>query len=108
MHPECEPEVVKLADFVGSTAEIIAYAKSDAGDAYIICTEYGVEYKLMTDNPHKRFYFPVPTPCCPGMKLNTLQRLWEVLQSETNEEQITQDQRRNALIPLDKMLELAK
>ena len=107
-HPECEPEVVKLADFVGSTAEIIAYAKSSTADAYIICTEYGVKYQLTTDNPHKRFYFPAPTPCCPGMKLNTLQQLLEVLQSETNDEQITQDQRRNALIPLDKMLEFAK
>lgn len=107
-HPECEPEVVQLADFVGSTAEIIAYAKSSTAEAYIICTEYGVKYKLTTDNPHKRFYFPAPTPCCPGMKLNTLRQLLEVLQSETNEEQITQDQRRNALIPLDKMLELAK
>ncbi len=107
-HPECEPAIVKLADFVGSTAEIIAYANSGTAEAYIICTEYGVEYKLMTDNPHKRFYFPIPTPCCPGMKQNTLERLLTVLQEETNEVQITEDQRKKALIPLEKMLELTK
>lgn len=107
-HPECEKPVVELADYVGSTAEIIAYAKSDTAEAYIICTEYGVEYKLLMDNPQKRFYFPAPTPCCSGMKLNTLERLLAVLQEESNEVHITENQRKQALIPLDKMLELAK
>lgn len=107
-HPECEPAILKLADYVGSTAEIIAYAKKDAAQAYIICTEYGVEYKLLMDNPEKHFYFPAPTPCCSGMKQNTLERLLTVLREETNEVQATEDQRKKALIPLDKMLELAK
>ena len=107
-HPECEPSVLELADYIGSTAEIIAYAKNDSSSIYIICTEYGVEYKLQTDNPEKHFYFPAPTPCCSGMKLNTLEQLLTVLREETNEVHITEDERKSALNPLDKMLELAK
>ena len=107
-HPECEPPVLALADYIGSTAEIIAYAKSDSAGEYIVCTEYGVEYKLQQDNPQKRFYFPDPVPCCAGMKLNTLERLYTVLRDETNEVLVTAEDRAQALLPLDKMLELAK
>ena len=107
-HPECEPPVLELADYIGSTAEIIAYAKSDSAEEYIVCTEYGVEYKLQQDNPQKRFYFPDPAPCCVGMKLNTLERLYTVLRDETNEVLVTAEDRERALLPLDKMLELAK
>ena len=71
-HPECEATVLALADYVGSTSEIIAYTESDVAEAYIICTEYGVEYRLLQDNPKKHFYFPTPIPCCTGMKQNTM------------------------------------
>ena len=107
-HPECEPDVLAIADYVGSTAEIIAYAKNDCAESYIICTEMGVQYRLLKDNPQKHFYFPAPTPCCSGMKRNTPDQLLAVLRDETNEVQITEELRRKALIPLDKMLELAR
>ena len=107
-HPECEPTVLEQADYIGSTAEIIAYAKSDSAEEYIVITEYGVEYKLQQDNPQKRFYFPDPVPCCDGMKLNTLEQLYTVLRDETNEVLVTAEDRERALLPLDKMLELAK
>lgn len=107
-HPECEPDVLAIADHVGSTAEIIAYAKNDCAGSYIICTEMGVQYKLLEDDPKKHFYFPAPTPCCSGMKRNTPDQLLAVLRDETNEVQITEELRRKALIPLDKMLELAR
>lgn len=107
-HPECEEAVLALADYVGSTADIIAYANTDPAEAYIICTEQGVAYKLLSDNPKKRFYFPAPCPCCTDMKQNTLERLLTVLQEESNEVRITREQRERALAPLDKMLELAK
>ena len=107
-HPECEPTVLEQADYIGSTAEIIAYAKSDSAEEYIVITEYGVEYKLQQDNPQKRFYFPDPVPCCAGMKLNTLERLYTVLRDEANEVLVTAEDRERALLPLDKMLELAK
>lgn len=107
-HPECEPPVLALSDFIGSTADIIAFASTDTASEYIICTEDGVDYRLCTDNPDKRFYYPEPHPCCTDMKLNTLEAVLSVLEKEDKEVIVDEDTRRRALVPLDNMLELAK
>jgi len=54
-HPECEPGVLALADGIGSTADIIALAKSSSSREFIICTEDGVDFRLVSDSPEKRF-----------------------------------------------------
>lgn len=107
-HPECEAEVVSLADYIGSTADIIAYVKSSDSQEFIICTEDGVDYKLITDNPQKRFYYLNPHPCCSDMKLNTLAGVLSVLENEDKEVIVDEQMCRRALLPLEKMLELAK
>jgi len=105
-HPECNADVIELSDYIGSTADIIAYAKKSETKEFIICTEDGVDYKLITDNPNKRFYYPNPHPCCADMKLNTLESVLSVLQKEDKEVIVDDDVRKGALKPLDKMLEL--
>lgn len=107
-HPECEKEIIALSDYIGSTAEMIAYAKEDSALEYIVCTEDGVEYKLISDNTEKRFYFPDPRPCCKDMKLNTLSTVLKALKEEKDEVSIDEDVRKNALLPLERMLELGK
>lgn len=107
-HPECEAEVLSLADVIGSTAEILAFAKASDEQEFIVCTEDGVDYALNANNPDKRFYYPNPHPCCADMKLNTLAAVLSVLQNEDNEIVVDEATRRRALIPLEKMLELAK
>lgn len=107
-HPECENEIIALSDYIGSTAEIIDYANNSLDTEFIICTEQGVEYKLLSDNPNKRFYFPNPCPCCKDMKLNTLESVLSVLEKEDKTVEVSEDVRRKALIALDKMLEMAK
>lgn len=105
-HPECEPSVLGLADQIGSTADIIAFAKADQAKEYIICTEEGVDYQLITDNPDKRFYYPTPHPCCVDMKLNTLSSVLSVLEKEDKEVTVGEEVRKGALLPLEKMLKL--
>ena len=107
-HPECESDVLVLSDYIGSTADIIAYAKQSDKYEFIICTEDGVNYKLITDNPEKRFYYPEPHPCCIDMKLNTLESVLSVLLNEDKEVIVDDAVRVGALLPLEKMLELAK
>ncbi len=107
-HPECEEDVLAISDFIGSTADIIAFAKESQKNEFIICTEDGVEFKLITDNPHKRFYFPNPRPCCADMKLNTLQAVFDVLLKEDKEVLVNDEVRERALLPLERMLELGK
>lgn len=107
-HPECDASVIELSDYVGSTADIIAYAKKSESKEFIICTEDGVDYKLITDNLDKRFYYPNPHPCCADMKLNTLEAVLSVLQNEEKEVTVDDAVREGALKPLERMLELAK
>ena len=107
-HPECEKEVVALSDYIGSTADIINYAKNSDAVEFIICTEDGVDYKLKTENPGKQFYFPNPKPCCKDMKFNTLESVLRCLETEENVVEVSEEIRKRALLPLDRMLELAK
>ena len=107
-HPECEQEVLAEADFIGSTADIIRYAEESCSYEFIICTEDGVDFKLTSDNPKKKFYYPEPHPCCADMKLNTPESILSVLKKENNEILISDDVIRTALQPLKKMLELAR
>lgn len=105
-HPECEAEVLALSDYIGSTADIIAFAKKSEKEEFIVCTEDGVNYKLITDNPDKRFYYPNPHPCCSDMKRNTLEAVLSVLQNEDNEVVVEDSVRTCALLPLERMLEI--
>ncbi len=107
-HPECAGQVVKASDFVGSTAEIIDYAKSSPATEFIICTEEGVGYRLAQDNPHKRFYFPTPSPVCRDMKYNTVEAVLDVLEKEDKEIFVDEAVAKRAMLPLNRMLELAK
>ena len=107
-HPECEAEVVEMSDFAGSTADIMAYAKESDAEEFIICTESGVDYRLREESPHKRFYYPSALPCCKDMKYNTVESILSVLQNEDKEITVDEGIRLNAIVPLERMLELAK
>ena len=107
-HPECEGTVLALSDYTGSTADIISFVGTSDASEFIVCTEVGVDYKLITDNPDKHFYFPNPHPCCADMKLNTLESILSVLEKEDRTIEVHEDIRHRALLPLNRMLELAK
>ena len=107
-HPECEENILNISDYIGSTAEIIDFAKNSEKDEFIICTEDGVEFELIKTNPNKKFYFTKTRPCCVDMKLNTLDKLLKVLETEENPIEVDEETRERALLPLNRMLELAK
>ena len=107
-HPECKREILEVSDFIGSTLEIINFAKADSFKEYIICTEEGVEFKLKGDSPQKSFFFPKPCPCCVDMKLNTLENVYRVLDLEINEVTVDESIAQRAMLPLERMLELGK
>lgn len=107
-HPECSDEVISVSDYVGSTAEIIAFVNKSDTCEFIICTEMGVECQLKKDNPEKSFYFVENGCLCSDMKLNSLEKISEVLKTGKNSVKVGEDKSLKALKPLDKMLELAK
>lgn len=108
VHPECCKEVTDMADFLGSTLEIIEYVTANEKKEWIIGTEIGVLYELQKRNPDNHFYFPKTEPVCRDMKLITLEKVLHVLQTEENQAFVAEHQAEAAKNTLDKMLELAK
>ncbi|MBQ6632663.1 MAG: quinolinate synthase NadA [Ruminococcus sp.] len=77
VHPECRPEVTELADFAGSTSDIMNYAaKSDAKE-FIIGTENSIAEHLQYRFPEKSFYVMSKRLICPNMKLTTLMDVYK-------------------------------
>ena len=107
-HPECKDDILKESDFIGSTADILKYATESECKEFIICTEEGVSYPLMFNNPDKKFYFAKEEFCCKDMKLNTVEKVIEVLTNMTNEVVMEESIRERAMAPLNKMLDMAK
>ncbi|MEA4832022.1 Quinolinate synthase A [bioreactor metagenome] len=85
VHPECVPEVVAKADYVGSTAGIIDFAKESEAKEFIIGTELAVAEHLQYDAPGKKFYPLSKKLICLDMKLTTLVDVFDALNGEGEE-----------------------
>ncbi len=107
-HPECRQSVLELADFIGSTSEIIGFATEDPGTEFIIGTELGVLCELKSKNPGKSFYPAGPDQCCRDMKKISLEKIIHVMETGENAVHVTEEIRRKSVLPLQRMLELAR
>ncbi|MGO9097856.1 MAG: quinolinate synthase NadA [Bryobacteraceae bacterium] len=109
-HPECPPDVLALADFVGSTTAIIEYCVRAGGDEFIVMTESGVAHPLHKLATGKTFYFIPAEHCncseCPYMRRNTLEKLRDCLLRLEPRVEISEELMRRALVPLERMLAL--
>ena len=107
VHPECTPEVVGLADFVGSTSAIMDYAKASTEKEFIIGTENSIAEHLQYDCPEKKFYLLSKNMICPNMKSTTLVDVYNCVANDAGDEIImdseTIEQARKCI---DKMIEL--
>lgn len=107
VHPECKEEVVQLADYAGSTAGIINFAKSSMNKEFIIGTELGVLCELKKQCPDKTFYPMSEELICSNMKKILIEKVRDCLKEENNEIILDENMMINANKPLEKMLELA-
>ena len=106
VHPECREEIVNIADFVGSTKQIIDFATESTHLKFIIGTEMGVMYKLKLNNPQKTFYLMSQGLLCPNMKKTSLKSVYEALKEMKYKIELDEDIRLKAKRSLDRMLEL--
>jgi quinolinate synthase len=107
-HPECPGDVLRQADFIGSTSAIIDWCAQQPQDEFIIMTESGVRYSLEKQSPGKKFYFVANENCncseCPYMKMNTLEKLRDCLETLQPRIELPEEIMRRARLPLDRML----
>ena len=106
VHPECRPEVVDLADFVGSTTQIFDYAKKTSNKEYIICTEKGVVDRLERDYKDKKFYLVNDRIVCHNMKQNSLEDILNSLENEEHEVSVNAEISKLALNSINKMISI--
>ncbi len=105
-HPECAEDVVSQSDFVGSTAQIIKYARESEYENFIIGTEAGILHTLRNENPNKQFYLLSPGLICANMKKTHLEDVLNALEKEQYEIHLDEDIIRRAKRSLDRMLEV--
>lgn len=108
VHPECTSNILNLADYVGSTSGIIAYATKSTENEFIIGTEIGIFYELKEKNPQKVFHAINQGPLCRDMKKVTLEKVKRALETMSDEVILDETLRLRAMAPLKKMLELGK
>jgi len=106
MHPECEPEVQKLADFLGSTSAIIKYAGEIPEKDIIIGTEEGILHLLKKQNPDKNFYLLSTGLICTNMKKTRLEDVHSALLNMQHEIHVDENIRIKALKSLERMLKI--
>ncbi|MBR5303681.1 MAG: quinolinate synthase NadA [Candidatus Gastranaerophilales bacterium] len=111
-HPECNQEVAKRSDFIGSTKEIMEYVVKSDKKQFVIATEKGVVDRLNRDskkfNWGKEFVLINENIICPDMKKNTLEGIYNTLLNETSEIKIELDTAKKAVRCIDKMFEITK
>jgi quinolinate synthase len=107
-HPECSSDVLRMADFIGSTSSIISWCTAQQADEFIIMTESGVRHSLEKLSPGRKFYFVANENCncseCPYMRLNSLEKLLACLENLEPRIELAPDIMRRALVPLERML----
>jgi len=106
IHPECNFEVQKTADFVGSTSQMSKYARESSAKTFIVGTEEGLLHRLKKDNPDRQFILAYKEAVCPNMKLNTLDRLYASLTEEKHLVTVPPETARRARKALERMLEI--
>ncbi len=111
-HPECEPQVLRHADYIGSTTALLKYCQQSSAEQFIVATEPGIIHQMEKQAPQKQF---IPAPAmnncacneCPHMRLNTLEKLYLAMKNRTPEITLPEDIRMAALKPIQRMLEMS-
>ncbi|MEE8470873.1 MAG: quinolinate synthase NadA [Dehalococcoidia bacterium] len=108
VHPECQPDVIALADETLSTSGLCRYASRTEAQEIVVGTEVGILHRLRSENPGKRFIPASEQAVCPNMKLITLEKVLKSLREMTPQVEVPEEVRLKAKEAVDKMLEVQK
>jgi len=76
-HPECPPDVIKEADFTGSTAHMIDWVRKNQSKRIVMVTECSMADNVQAELPNVEFV--KPCNLCPHMKRITLPKILDSL-----------------------------
>jgi quinolinate synthase len=114
-HPESDSDILRMADFIGSTGKLLNYVQESKRNTFVIATEVGIIHQMQKEVPHKRL---IPAPIyednscacseCAFMKSNTLEKLHRCLVDDSPEIVMDSTLLNEAKKPLERMLEYSK
>jgi quinolinate synthase len=112
-HPECEEHILSIADFIGSTTDLLKFTIKDDSKEFIVVTETGIIHQMELKNPSKLFIAAPPNNSCacnncPHMKLNTLEKLYLCMEYELPELILEDSLLIAAKKPMDRMLAISE
>lgn len=107
VHPECDPEVQKLASHMCSTSQMLIRVRASAAKKFIIATEIGMVERLRREFPEKEFIPALETAVCQQMKKHNLQKLYESLRDLKHHVTVPPDIAARARLATERMLELS-
>jgi quinolinate synthase len=111
-HPECEEQILKLSDYIGSTTGILKFAINSPDKEFIIATEVGIIHQMEKAAPEKTF-IPLPPEAncacneCPFMKKNTLEKVYLSLRDLTPQISMSEELMQQAKVSIDRMMALS-
>jgi len=112
VHPECSPEVVKLADFAGSTSQILNYVQKNPNTPMAIGTEFNFVNRMKKEINPNIYILSSTKPECPSMNETTIQELYQLLKAidkgeNYNKITVDPDIAQYAKLALQRMMELS-
>jgi len=116
-HPECQPEVLRHAHFVGSTKALLDYSQTSPLTTFVVATEEGILHTMRKASPGKTFVAAAPQhegdddptcgcSTCPYMKLNTLEKVYRCLRDLQPRVELDEELRLRALRPIERMVSI--
>jgi quinolinate synthase len=103
-HPECNPEVLDLADVIRSTSGMLQYVREAEGREFIIGTEKGILHRMRQENPGKVFHSPSKRLICRPMKRMTMADVLSALKENRHIITVPEETRLRALKAVERML----
>ncbi len=105
-HPECPPDVLSEADYVGSTSGMVAHLKATGARQVALITECSMSDNVAVELPEVDFVRPCHL--CPHMKRNTLPKVLEALQQMKDEVLVPEDVAARARGAIERMLAVSR
>jgi quinolinate synthase len=114
-HPESTSDILDLAQFIGSTSEMIEYVEKSSNKLFIVATEAGILHKMQEAVPEK-ILIPAPAieentcACseCAYMKVNTIEKVYECLLNESPSIQLSEELIWAARLPIERMIKITE
>jgi len=107
VHPECQPEVIALAEAALSTSQMLGYVNASSHQSFIIGTEEGLLHRLRLENPDKSFYLISNNQICIDMKKTTLETLAKTMELRQNIVTVPEAIRVKTKQAIDRMLAIS-